>query len=84
MPTTGWSLGRRLLCAAATGLALLIGMTVLPGCDSAGPRVADPAAAAKTLGDPSTAPKARPTANKKLGKFIEQHEQEVAKHPKIR
>jgi len=69
---------------SALGLTLLIAMAVLPGCDSGGPRVANPEAATKTLIDPNTAPKARPTANKKLGKFVEQHEQEIAKHPKIR
>jgi len=42
---------------SALGLALLIGMAVLPGCDSAGPRVADPAPRRKHWGTPVPHPR---------------------------
>jgi len=79
------SIGRRVE-AATLGFAIVSGMATLPGCgDSSAGHMADPQAAAKTLvGDDPTLPPTKKTSNKRLQKRIEEEQQEVAKHPKIR
>jgi hypothetical protein len=46
--------------------------------------VADPAAGAKTLIDPNATQSTKKSSNKKLQKRIEEEQQEIAKHPKVR
>jgi hypothetical protein len=72
------------IAVSLLGVALLVEMATLSGCDSGERHVSDPEAAAKTLTDPSGGPKAKPSSNKKLQQFVEQNEREIAKHPKIR
>jgi hypothetical protein len=60
-------------------------MATVPGCDtSGGVDPVDPAGAAKTLVDQNAPQPTKTSSNKKLQQRIEQEQQEIAKHPKIR
>jgi hypothetical protein len=72
--------------SAFVGGVLVVGAAALPGCgNSTAGHVADSAAAAKTLiGDNPTSAPVKKTSNKRLQKLIDQEQQEIQKHPKIR